>query len=205
MLFGAITLSLQLQRTSFDLLDGLNIEVAVHNTAKTPATVRFPAPTEYEIDVVRGDDVIWSSMLPAPPHRETMPSHVKDFVPGPTVLAIYIWNETTKDNRSLAPGQYTIRARLLGETIAPQASLRVRFTDPTPVHGLSALHAGDEVTIAGQLDSAKQQLTDSTGSIRLSKKLLGAPDATIAVRGYTTTLPDGTMVFYVQRWAPLSA
>ena len=44
---AALTLSLQLQQSSFDLLDGVSIEVAAHNSASAPAVVKFARPEEY--------------------------------------------------------------------------------------------------------------------------------------------------------------
>ncbi len=201
-MLGAITLSLQLQRTTYDLLDALSIEVAAHNTGKAPVSVRFPAPPEYRIDVLRNGNVIWSSMTDTAP-ATAIPPHAKMLMPGPTVLAVYVWNETAKDGASIVPGDYTIRARLLGETASPQAAMHVRFAAPTAVSALAALHAGDQVTIAGRLDSTRASLTDSSGTIALAKRLLGAPDVPVAIRGYVTMLPDKTRAFYVERWAPL--
>ncbi len=201
-MLSAITLSLQLQRASFDLLDGLSIEVAAHNTNKAPVSVRFDSPTEYAIDVVRDGNVVWSSnsQNPAP---SSVPAHVRQFMPGPTVLSVYIWNETTNAGTSITPGDYIIRGRLLSQGNTPQTSLRVHFSEPTPISALSALHAGDEVTIAGRLDDTKQVISDSTGSIALTKRLLNAADAPVAVRGYMTTSLDKERVFFVERWARL--
>ncbi|HEV7179686.1 MAG TPA: hypothetical protein VGN11_07435, partial [Candidatus Baltobacteraceae bacterium] len=125
MMLAAITLSVQLQRTSFDLLDGLNITVAAHNSGKAPAALRFPSPAEYAIDVLRGDDVVWTSQLPPSDHDLGIPAHAKTLMPGPTVLAVYIWNETTKDGASITPGDYTIRVRLLADDIKSQGAMRV--------------------------------------------------------------------------------
>ncbi len=55
-MFAALTLSLQLQQTSFDLLDGVSIALAAHNGASAPAIVKFSKPAEYEIQVLRGND-----------------------------------------------------------------------------------------------------------------------------------------------------
>ncbi len=200
-MLSAITLSLQLQRTTYDLLDALSIEVAAHNTGKAPVSVRFPAPPEYRIDVLHNGNVIWSSMTAAT--ATAIPPHAKLLMPGPTVLAVYVWNETAKDGASIAPGDYTIHAQMLGEAASAESSVRVKFASPTPVSVLSSLHQGDQVTIVGALDATRASLTDSSGTIPLARRLLGAPDGTVAIRGYLTTLADKTHAFFVERWAPL--
>ena len=93
---AALTLSLQLRQTSFDLLDGVSIEVATHNSATAPVVVKFAQPPEYEIDVLRGSDVIWKNSTEVPVEA-TFPVHTRQFVPGPSVLVVYIWNGTESD------------------------------------------------------------------------------------------------------------
>ncbi|MDP9025584.1 MAG: hypothetical protein M3N13_09450, partial [Candidatus Eremiobacteraeota bacterium] len=204
-MFAAITLSLQLQRTSFDLLDGLSIEVAVHNSTQRPVDVHFAGPLEYAIDVLRNGNAVWTSVPPASEHPFAIPPHEKRLLPGPSVLGVYIWNEETRENASISPGDYTVRVRLLGQNAAPTATTNVRFISPTPVSALRALHVGDAVTIAGRYDVASQTITDATGSVRLTKKLLGAPvTEPTAVRGYITALSDRSRVFFVSRWARMT-
>jgi hypothetical protein len=198
---AAITLSLSVQRTSFDLLDGVDIEVAVHNTAKTPATLTFPKPAEYEIDVLRGDTVVWTNVTAGPP-GVTFPPHLKPFLPGPTILVVYIWNAVANDGTAAGPGEYTIRARLLSSNATQTASTTVRFINPVPVSALEKLKMGDVLTIAGHLDATHMILTDASGSVPLMKRVgTAAPTATVAVRGYLSELPNHTHAFFVQRWA----
>ncbi|HUN29109.1 MAG TPA: hypothetical protein VMV65_04855 [Alphaproteobacteria bacterium] len=199
---AALTLSLQLRQTSFDLLDGVSIEVAVHNSARSPVVVKFAQPIEYEIDVLRGNDVIWKTSTDVPVEA-TFPPHPHEFVPGPSVLVVYIWNGTESDGSSPSPGTYTVRARLLGQGITPEAEAKVRFFDPVPVVALDHLKQGDTVTIAGTLDPTKGILTDSTGTIPLARRLLNAPAGTVAVRGYLLRRVGRPNVFFVQRWAPM--
>jgi hypothetical protein len=198
---AALTLSLELQRTSLDLLDGVAIEIAVHNSAATATTVTFPSPAEYEIDIMRGQSTLWSSAT-QPPGGVTQPSHTRSFPPGPSILAVYVWNAITADRSTPAPGDYTIRVKLLaGNATATQTDVPVHFINPVPVSAAVRLPAGDIVTIAGTLDATKGTLTDETGTINLGRRLLGAPAGTIAVRGYVRTNPDHSQVFWVQRWA----
>ncbi|MGB6986089.1 MAG: hypothetical protein WBD74_08985 [Candidatus Aquilonibacter sp.] len=201
-MFAALTLSLQLQQTSFDLLDGVSIALAAHNSASAPAIVKFSKPAEYEIQVLRGTDVIWTNQTIAP-ESTSFPVHIHKFISGPSVLVVYIWNAVEADGMSPGPGTYTVRARLLGDGVTPEATAKVRFTDPFPASGLGTLKTGDVVTIAGTLDPAKQLLTDSSGTVTLAKRLPTAPDGTIAVRGYLLHRVGRPDVFYVQRWAPM--
>jgi hypothetical protein len=201
-MLAAITLSLQLQQTSFDLLDGVSIALAAHNSGSAPAIVKFSKPSEYEIQVLHGSDVIWTNQT-VTPLSTTFPVHTHRFVSGPSVIVVYIWNAVEADGTSPGPGMYTVRARLLGEGVMPEATAKVRFTDPFPASGLKTLKNGDVVTIAGTLDPTKQILTDSSGSVTLAKRLPTAPDGTIAVRGYLLQRVGRPDVFYVQRWAPM--
>ncbi|MEO9169935.1 MAG: hypothetical protein ABI282_00755 [Candidatus Baltobacteraceae bacterium] len=204
-MLAAVTLSLQVQRATLDLLDGLNIEIAAHNSAGIPVDVRFTEPLEYAIDVLHGADVVWTSTPATPSQPTSVPPHTKRLLPGPSVLAIYIWNEETKDNASVAPGDYVVRVRLLGDGITPQATVNVHFISPTPISALGALHLGDALTIAGRFDPVAQTLTDTTGNVKLTKRLPTAPtDEPIAVRGYSIALPDRTRAFFVERWARIA-
>lgn len=204
-MIAAIALSTQLQRTSLDLLDGLNVQVAARNSGARAIDVRFSQPVEYAIDVLRGNDVIWTSAPNAADRPVALPPHTKRLLPGTTVLGTYVWNEETRDNVSLAPGDYVVRVRLLADGGGVATTTKVRFIAPAPVSALGALHIGDAVTIAGRYDPAQQSISDSTGTVKLTKRLLGAPlGGTIAVRGYITAQPDRTRIFFVSRWAPLA-
>jgi len=201
-MLAAVTLSLQLQQTSFDLLDAVSIALAAHNGSNTPAIVKFSKPAEYEIEVLRGSDVIWTNQTVAP-ESTTFPIHMHKFVPGPSVLVVYIWNGVERNGTVPGPGTYVVRARLLGEGVTPEATAKVRFTDPFPVNGLDKTKIGELVTIAGTLDATKQILSDPSGAVTLAKRLPTAPDGTIAVRGYLLRRVGRPDVFYVQRWAPM--
>ena len=199
---AALTLSLHLQQSTFDLLDGVAIEVAVHNTGKTPVNVRFDKPAEYEIEVQRDGQTIWGNTPQTPP-QAVFPVHVRHFVAGPSVLVVYVWNAIESNGSTPGPGQYTIVARLLGENETPSASAHVHFINPVPVAAVDKFKTGDIVTIAGTLDATKGLLTDSSGTMRLARRLVTAPAGTIAVRGYLITEPDRSHAFFVQRWAPM--
>lgn len=203
MLFlAALALALHVQQSSYDPLDGVSMQVAVDNTGHATQTVRFAQPSEYQLDVLRGDRVVWSSRPAAPPSA-SFPVHARTFVPGASVLVVYIWNAIEDDGNTPAPGIYTLRARLLGEHESPTASTTVRFMPPTPVAALAHLKDGDVVTIAGTLDATKGILTDASGSVRLARRIPGAPATTIAIRGYLFREPDRSNAFFIQRWAPM--
>ncbi len=199
---AALTLSLQLQQTSFDLLDGVSIEIAAHNNSIAPQVVTFARPAEYEIQVLRGNSVIWTNETASPPGA-TFPVHTRQFVPGPTVLVVYIWNAIESDGSTPGPGEYSVRARLLGIGITPEASATVHFIAPLPIASLEKLKVGDTVTIAGTLDAQKGTLTDASGAVVLARRLIAAPATPVAIRGYLIRRPDRSHVFFVQRWAPL--
>ncbi len=199
---AALTLSLQLQRATFDVLDAVNIEVVAHNSAKMPVNATFSSPAQYELDLLHGSDVVWTSLRPTP-ETVRFPPHTRSFAPGPNVLAVFIWNGIASDGAAPAPGAYTLRARMLTITTQAETSVPIRFINAVPVAALTKIKEGDEVTIAGTVDAAKAQLSDQTGTIRLARTLTSAPQASIVVRGYLTTAPDGAKTFFVERWARL--
>ncbi|MDQ2866399.1 MAG: hypothetical protein M3R51_09250 [Candidatus Eremiobacteraeota bacterium] len=203
---AAIALSVALQRTSLDLLDGCSVQVAVRNPSRRAVDVRFLQPQEYAIDVLRGSDVLWTSAPRSTAQGTAIPPHVKRLASGLSVLAIYVWNEETGGGESLAPGDYIVRARLLGDGVTPQATVKLRFAAPTPIVALSSLAAGDAVTIAGRYDPASQTARDFSGFVKLSRRLTGAPPNRLTViRGYIAVIADGTRIFSVSRWAPVTA
>ncbi|MBV8638882.1 MAG: hypothetical protein JO322_12435 [Candidatus Eremiobacteraeota bacterium] len=199
---AALTISLQLQRATFDILDAVNIEVVAHNPGKLPVSATFPSPAQYELDLLNGSKVVWTSLRPTPPTAH-FPSHSRSFMPGPNVLAVYIWNGLTSDGTALAPGRYMFRARMLTNGTQAEATVPVQFINTVPVSVVGKLRAGEEMTISGMLDTGKTHLTDPTGTLTLMRKLSTAPQAAIAVRGYLTQAPDRTPAFFVERWAPL--
>jgi hypothetical protein len=57
--------------------------------------------------------------------------------------------------------------------------------------------------MAGRLDTTRTILTDSSGSVVLTRGILAPAGAPIVVRGYATDHPDGSRTFTFQRWASL--
>lgn len=197
-LAAALSLSLQLVRTSFDLLDGVSVEVVVHNDGKRPVSANFPGPSEYELDLQRSSGTVWTSLVPPPPGAH-FPTHARVFMPGPTVLAVYVWNGIASDGTVPAPGTYALRGKLL-DTTPSEATAKVRFISPVPVQAIAKLKEGDVVTIAGSLDDTKLHLTDASGTVTLMRPLKTATNGTVVIRGYLTERPDHTHAFFIQRW-----
>jgi hypothetical protein len=197
-----IGLTLQAHRESLDLLDGVFIELIAHNPSQAIRTVQFPAPTEYEIDVMRDGDQLWSSLPPSPPPGVTVVPHSRAFNPGATPVVIYDWNELTAARWSPLPGTYKIRATLLNAA-HPSATMDITFAPPLPTTALSKLKVDEAVTMAGRLDATRKVLTDSSGSVVLTRGIPAPPDVPIVVRGYPTDHPDGSRTFTFQRWASL--
>jgi hypothetical protein len=198
-----IGVTVQTLRTSFDLLDAVTIEVIAHNPSSALASVSFPAPTEYEIDVSHDGQPLWTSLPPSPPPSVIFAAHTRMFNAGPTPLVLYDWNCLTSERWSPLPGKYKIRVTLL-DVARPTTSVDVTFLPPLPTTVLSKLKAGEAVTIGGRLDPTRQYLTDASGTITLTRRLLTAPAGfPIVLRGYPVDHPGGSRTFTFDRWAPL--
>ncbi|HTA39686.1 MAG TPA: hypothetical protein VK760_11440 [Candidatus Acidoferrales bacterium] len=197
-----VGLSVQTHRDSFDLLDGIFIELVAHNPGKAIRTVEFAQPTEYEIDVVRNGVQLWSSLPPSPPPGQTYVAHARAFNAGATPVVIYDWNEVTAEHWSPLPGKYTIRAALL-TAAHPSATTEITFVPPLPTTALSKLKPNEAVTMAGRLDATRKILTDSNGSVVLTRGIPAPPDTPIVVRGFATDHPNASRTFTMQRWASL--
>ncbi len=200
---AALTLSLHVTRATLDILDAVNIEVVAHNPGKAPLTATFRSPAEYEIDLMRGPDVVWTTLHPEAPGTH-IPPHERSFHPGPNVMTVLVWNGLATNGTALTPGKYTLRARILANGSEPETTVPIEFINTVPVSVVGRLRAGEEITVSGTLDDGKSRLTDPTGTLQLMRKLTAAsPQTTIAVRGYLTAAPDQTPAFFVERWAPL--
>jgi hypothetical protein len=199
-----ITLTIAIQRTSFDLLDSVAIELVAHNPGSAPRTIRYAQPSEYVIDVLSGNTVIWSTQSETPQPQPSVGVHQRALPPGPTPIVIYAWNTITRDMKSPQPGTYTIRARLLAD-VQPAATSKINFIAPLPTTALAALKPSDVVTLGGTLDAGKGILSDSVGSAILMRRIIDAPSGVpIVVRGTVAISQDGSRRFVVYRWAPLS-
>jgi hypothetical protein len=207
LLFLATVLSVKLlvARASLDLLDSVPISVVVDNASAQPQTIRFAEPAEYAIELVSPNGaVLWSTPLPV--RATAFPPHDRTFAPGPTVLAVYDWNDLLAGGWSPPAGSYVLRARLLTEKAIPENAVRVTFAPPLSPSSVAKLKPGADFTLAGTLDAQQAVLADARGSATLSRRLLGAPIASpVLVRGFVAVRPDGTRIFTVERWARLRA
>lgn len=195
-----LTLSLRVDRTSFDVLDTVAIRIVTDNRSTHSRIMHFPSVTEYAITVTQNDYTLWTS-LPKTLPATTLPPHTRALQPGASVLGTYIWDGLARDGASLRAGTYTINVRLLADGAATTASTRITFVPPLPVATITHLPIGDAVTVGGHLDGTHQTLIDTTGSVQLSQRLRAETTASIVVRGYVTARADGTRALTVTRWA----
>lgn len=199
-----VNVTVQVDRSSFDLLDTVAIRIAADNPGRQPATVRFSAPTEYAVEILRGSTIIWNSVVPPPSPQPSLPGHTRALNPGATTIALYDWDGLLRDGTTPQPGTYTVRVRLLADPGLPAASTSVRFIAPLPISAIAKLPLGSAVTVGGRLDATLGTLSDATGSVLLSRRLLKAPDAPIVIRGFVSSRPDGTRMLSLTRWAALA-
>lgn len=199
-----IGVTIEVGRTSFDLLDSVAIAVVAHNAATSVQPLTFLGPQEDVVEVLApGNAVIWSSK-PPPPNGITYPGHLRAFTTGPTTVIVRDWNELTAGGWSPLPGKYTIRASLNAQGNPSAPPVTVSFAAPLPPSALGALKPAQIVTIGGSLDATRGTIADAVSSAKLSRRILTAPAGVpVVVRGYATDLRDGTRTFTVTRWAPL--
>lgn len=198
---GPITLSATLKRTSLDLLEGINITIAVDNHAKKIVTTTYSDADTYDIrilDAHRKTVWAWSDAHKAAPVRKTL-----TFSPGRNVLVVHIWDETLAGGRSIAPGVYSIHANLSDEQYRPTVEIPVRFAAPVPIAAALKLPADSAVTISGTLRVAGTgvEIADPSGALKLNRRIaMQAPQGQFIVRGYLTKA-NGETFFTVDRWA----
>ena len=200
-----LSIGVTIGRSTLDLLDSLDIQVAVHNSSPRLETATFARPAEYEIDVVTSTGAtVWTSLPPSPPPGVSYAPHSRSFSPGPTTIVVNEWNQLTTGGWSPLAGTYTIRVRLLDDGNQPSATARVRFLQPLTPGVVPQLKAGQEVTLGGELDPTRQFLLDGHGgSARLTRRLMAArPGTPVVVRGYADDAAhNGGRTFTYVRWA----
>ena len=197
-----LSLSIAVHRTSLDLLDSLPVTIVVHNAAPTLQTLRFPAPSEYAIEILRDGKTLWK-FAPASPPGAVFPPHTRAVAPGPTTIAVYDWNELTRDGWSPSPGSYVVRAWLLTDKPQLEAASRIVFVAPLTPSAVASLPPDTEITLAGTLGAQSATIGDANASASLSRRIAAAPGTLLVARGYVTKRPDGSRAFAVVRWAPL--
>ena len=196
---GPLKVHVDTQRTSLDLLDSVAIVITVINSKKQPVVASFPTAVLYDIDIRRGSEDVWrwsAGHAAAPVVRSYT------FPPGKTRLVTYIW-DALADTRSLSPGEYRVHVSLSDMHYHPSTDFPMHFAVPLPISALSKIPVGAAVTIAGALRPQQTgvELFDTTGAIRLSKRIaMQAPEGEFIVRGYVTKA-YGETFFTVDRWA----
>lgn len=198
---GPLTLSAEIKRASFDLLDGVNVSIAVNNHTKKAVATTYSDSDTYDIRLLSPARKVvwaWSEVHKAAPVRKTLM-----FAPGRNVLIVHIWDGTTADGRAVAPGTYTIHANLSDDAYRPAVEIPVRFEAPIPIAAAKKLPLNAASTIAGTVryTPTGAELTDAGDSIVLSRRIaMPAPAGIYVVRGYLTKV-DGGLVFEVDRFA----
>ncbi|GAC1613933.1 MAG: hypothetical protein NVS9B12_14970 [Vulcanimicrobiaceae bacterium] len=195
---GPLSVHVEAQRSSLDLLDPVSFVISVVNNGKQPVVARFPTPAMYDISVGSPGGEIWR-MSAGRIFVQVMHSYT--FLPGKTLIGTYVW-DTLAQGRSLPPGDYRARVWITDLKYRPSASVPLRFALPLPVHAAFAVPLHAAVTLAGTLraQSTAEELVDGTGAIRLSKRIsMQAPGGTFIVRGYLST-EYGVTFLSVDRW-----
>lgn len=198
---GPLTLSAEVKRSSYDLLDGVNVTIAVQNHSKKPVATTYSDSDTYDIRLLSPARKVvwaWSGVHKPAPVRKAL-----TFSPGRNVLIVHIWDGTTADGRSIAPGVYTLHANLSDDAYRPAVEIPVRFEAPIPIGAVKKLPLNSAATIAGTVryTATGAELADAGDSIQLSRRIaMPAPAGTYVVRGFLTKV-DGGLVFAVDRYA----
>jgi len=196
---AAPRLELYVSRATFDPLDAVDVTVRVYNESRTPSVVRFDQTAEYGLTLSRDGAVRWNS-----PATTGGQPHGRAFATGRTTLVTYEWNGVFADGSAPAPGTYALRGTLLSTGVRSDAAVAIRIDAPLPISAL-AKTGTQVVTVAGTLDATGTTLHDSTGDVKLARRIRGvAPGAIVDVRGSIAIQPDGSRAFAVERWAPVA-
>lgn len=195
-----IGVSVTLQREANDLLAPVTVLIVLRNTLPSSVLATFLTTDTYQIEVLGDREKLWDSLYnqKATDIERRIPLHS-----GSTPLVSYIWDATTNDHRSLAPGKYTLRVNILGSIVHPTADVPLVFSTPTPIQAALALKAGSAVTVQGeeQLLNGTLTLADEGGSIRMNRGLGPHPQGQFVVRGFIQKDVSG-LSLQVSRFAP---
>jgi hypothetical protein len=197
----SLTLEVQVNRSSFDLLDPIAVTVAVWNHTKTQTGLHFPSTVEYEVEVLSGTTTISTTLAsPAPGGI----AHTRAFLPGVTPLAVYELNVEGADHSVPAPGIYTLRVSLLDDGRTTPVEKQLRFIAPLSVSALSGIGT-HVVTISGTLGPDRMTIADASGSVALTHRILNEPAGTsLALRGAMIKTPSRVMAFNPVVWGVLT-
>jgi hypothetical protein len=195
-----IVAEVTLERDADGLLAPFTVAITVNNTTGGVVRLIFPTADLFRIDVLRDDLPVWSSLYghkPIPVNRQI------DVPPGRLKLASMTIDGTTDDRRAYAPGRYIVRVAMLGTTFGMIVDKQIDFSPPTPIADLTKLKGGTVVSIAGEQTvlGGIPQLTDASGTIRMSRSLGIRPTGVYVVRGFLDATGDDR-IFDVGRFAP---
>lgn len=189
-----------LQREGTALLAPFTVAISLHNATGHMERLRFPTADLFRIDVLRGDDLVWSSVTG---HKPIPITRQLDVPPGLLRLGQVIVDSTTDDRRALAPGSYTVRVAMLGTNFGVIVDKTVSFDPPETIAVALQTKPGTVITIAGEpyVDGGTPRLRDATGTIRLSRIPSVRSPGPLVVRGFLDAQGD-ERVFDVGRAAP---
>lgn len=195
-----VTVSVSVQRASDDLLEPVTISIALRNNSPQSILATFLTTDVYQMEVRNDREKVWDSLY------NTRPLTIERRIPlhtGTTPLVSYIWDGTTNDHRSVAPGTYTLRVSILGSILHPTAEVPLVFATPTPIRAAFALKPGSGVTVEGEARrlSTGLALTDESGTIALNRGLGPNPQGLFIVRGFVQKDLTGTSL-QVSHFAP---
>jgi hypothetical protein len=197
---AAISAEIEIKRDGDELLAPFSVAIALRNTTPQIVALDFPTADMYRIDVRRDGQTVWST---ATGHKPLLIARRIDVAPGLTRLVSQIVDGTTDDRRAYAPGRYDVHVALLGTSLTTTFDKTLVFDAPITIAQARRTAGGTVVTIAG-VPSAEVgifELTDATGSLRLSRPVGLHPTGTYIVRGYLDAVGDD-LQFAVGRFAP---
>ncbi len=194
-------LVVNLTRPSNDLLVPITIGIGLRNPGQTPIVASFLTTDIYEVEVRDENTQIYSSLFG---HK---PIEIERRIPVPvgnTSLGALVWDATTNDHRSVAPGTYTLRVSILGSIVHPTSDVAIAFATPLPLASAKALATGTAVTVTGtslMVDGFPTLVGDDGDTIRTTRLARPRAQGRYVVRGYITKT-NGTVVLAVDRALP---
>lgn len=196
----AVDLSVKIDRPSDDLLVPITIVIALRNPGQTPILASFLTTDLYQIEVRDGQTSLWNSLFG---HKPIDIERRIPLAPGATPLGSFIWDGTTNDHHSLAPGSYVVRVSILGSIVHPTLDVPIAFATPTPVRDAKKLKDGTAVTLEGtvQMIDGVPMLADDADTIRVSRLAGAHAQGRYVVRGYITKV-NGVATVGVERALP---
>jgi hypothetical protein len=196
-----VEVSVGVTRADDGLLSPVTITIGLRNPQRSTLTASFLTTDLYEVQVRDGDSELYSSLFG---HKPIEIERRIPLPPGLTSLGSLVWDATTNDHRSLAPGTYTLRVSILGSLIHPSAEIPIAFATPLPVASAKALKPGTAVTLAGSsvlIGGVPTLIGDDGATLRLSRLARPRAQGRYIFRGYITKIDD-SLELAVERAAP---